>query len=118
MGAGHKHGGRAAADADPMDALFEKVGEYTLDLRIAAVFIVFATALLGAVAPLFIKRVHESATASLVRAFSAGVILSLTLVHIFPHAAADLSGITTFPVGGGRPRAASGSPPHRPQHRT
>jgi zinc transporter 1/2/3 len=75
--------------------------EYTRDLRIAAVFIIWVAALIGAGAPLLIKRVHESATASVVRAFSAGVILSLALVHIFPDASEELHEVTEFPVGGG-----------------
>lgn len=100
MGAGHKHGAKGSSDeaTDWFDMLREP--EYTLDLRIAAVFVIFACSLLGSVPPLFIKRTTQSVVGGIVRAFSAGVILSLALVHVYPHAAMDLEELTPFPLAG------------------
>jgi zinc transporter ZupT len=75
--------------------------ESTTDLRIAAVFVVLVTSLLGAAAPLLLLRnLHDGVLARVTRAFSSGVILSLSLVHIVPDASEDLEGLTDFPVAG------------------
>jgi zinc transporter 1/2/3 len=75
--------------------------EYTMDLRLAAVFIIWAAGLLGAGAPLLARnRLQQSAAASVVRAFSGAVILALALVHILPEASEELHAVTEFPVGG------------------
>jgi zinc transporter ZupT len=73
--------------------------ESTMDLRIAAAFVVLLTSLLGAAAPLLLLRhLQDSVLARATRAFSAGIILSLSLVHIIPEATEDLEGLTDFPV--------------------
>ncbi|EFJ47700.1 hypothetical protein VOLCADRAFT_91723 [Volvox carteri f. nagariensis] len=73
-------------------------------LRIAAVFIILSAGLLGGVPPLFIKalRNQNSLPTFLIRAFSAGIILALALVHILPEAVeelVDLGGVD-YPLGG------------------
>lgn len=102
MGAGHKHGSAPASAGEGPTDWFEllREPENTLDLRIAAIFIIFACSLLGSVPPIFIKRTTQSALGGIVRAFSAGVILALALVHVYPHAAVDMAELTPFPVAG------------------
>ncbi|GFR41738.1 hypothetical protein Agub_g2491 [Astrephomene gubernaculifera] len=76
----------------------------TLGLRIAAVFIILLAGLLGGLPPLFLKAFQrqESLQTFLIRAFSAGVILALALVHIVPDAIQDLADIggIKYPIGG------------------
>ncbi|GFR42139.1 hypothetical protein Agub_g2985, partial [Astrephomene gubernaculifera] len=90
----------------PPDVLEEEqvlASEDTRALRIASVFIILATGLLGGLPPLFLKvfRDQDSTTTRLVRSFSAGVIAALALVHIIPEAISDMSSLgSEYPLGG------------------
>ncbi|KAG2495363.1 hypothetical protein HYH03_006631 [Edaphochlamys debaryana] len=76
----------------------------TLPLRIAAIFIILTTGLIGGLPPLFLKifRDPTSAVTQLVRSFAAGVILALALVHIIPEAVTEMEGLggIEYPIGG------------------
>lgn len=76
--------------------------ENSQPLRIAAVFIVLAAGLLGGMPALFIPVMRQlrSTPALLLRALSAGIIVSLALVHIIPEAIASLDQVEPdYPVG-------------------
>ena len=94
MAVGHDHG----SEEDALSAFFEP--EYTKDLRIAAVFIIFAASLLGSVSPLFARRATDGALGFLLRSFSAGVILSVAIVHIYHEAEDQLHDVVKFPLAG------------------
>jgi solute carrier family 39 (zinc transporter), member 1/2/3 len=73
-----------------------------LQLRVAAIFVIFVGSLLGALPPLLsVKFGPPSASVgSALRAFAGGVILALSLVHIVPHSVLELSAISSFPFAG------------------
>ena len=109
LGAGHSHG----PFEEPVDEHGHESGheeehgtestpEYTLDLRIAAIFVVLAAALLMGLPPIYIKYFQkpDALFARLLRAFAGGVILSLALVHIIPSAMFQLAGLTEYSFGG------------------
>ncbi|KXZ44705.1 hypothetical protein GPECTOR_63g32 [Gonium pectorale] len=89
---------------DEHDEHEDGVHENTKPLRIAAIFIILATGLIGGFPPLFLKvfRDPDSTTTRLVRSFSAGVIAALALVHIIPEAVVEMIGLggIEYPLGG------------------
>jgi zinc transporter 1/2/3 len=78
------------------------VSEYTLDLRIAAIFVIFVSAMLLGLPPILMKRFQdtENKLACLLRSFSAGVILGLATIHIIPSAYFELAGLVEYNFGG------------------
>ena len=62
-------------EAEPQD---------TLDLRIAAIFIILLSSAMGGFAPFAIKVFRDAShpVTLILRAFSAGIILALALVHV------------------------------------
>jgi solute carrier family 39 (zinc transporter), member 1/2/3 len=73
-----------------------------LQLRVAAIFVIFVGSLLGALPPLLsVKFGPPSASVgSALRAFAGGVILALALVHIVPHSVQEFSAVSSFPFAG------------------
>lgn len=69
-------------------------GDSTLTLRIVSVFVVFVASLLGTVPPFLLKDTSKPLF-RIFKALSSGVILSLALVHVLPHASHDLEGLWT-----------------------
>jgi zinc transporter 1/2/3 len=106
MGAGHAHGPFEEESAHDHDHEEHEHGahesEYTLDLRIAAIFVVFAAALIMGLPPIYAKHFQnpDALFARLLRAFAGGTILSLALVHIIPSAIFQLAGLTQYSFGG------------------
>ncbi|KAG2485133.1 hypothetical protein HYH03_016120 [Edaphochlamys debaryana] len=94
----------AAENAAPSPDSPAEATEDTLGLRIAAVFIILAAGLIGGVPPLYTRALRDadSIYTFLIRAFAAGVIMALALVHIVPEAIEELAGIggVEYPVGG------------------
>lgn len=77
----------------------------TRGLRIAAIFIILCAGLLGSLPPLFIPAFKNSSSIvlRLTKAFSAGIILSLALVHIVPesiHYLEELEEKIEYPIAG------------------
>jgi zinc transporter 1/2/3 len=109
LGAGHAHG---PFEDEPVDDHhdhghehehgIESTPEYTLDLRIAAIFVVLAAAMIMGLPPIYVKYFQspDALFARLLRAFAGGVILSLALVHIIPSAMFQLAGLTAYSFGG------------------
>ncbi|KAL6752532.1 Zinc/iron permease [Haematococcus lacustris] len=64
----------------------------TQDIRIAALFAILFTGLLGGLPPLYLKvfRTPGAPIPRLLRAMSAGIILALACIHIIPDSNADL----------------------------
>ena len=97
LGLGHlTHG---PAEEELADA---HAADNTLDLRVAAIFVIAAAALLCGLPPLFLRAFQsaDEAPARVARAFSGGLILALALVHIVPEAVAELGEVVDFPIGG------------------
>lgn len=71
-------------------------------MRILAIFMIAAGAMLCGLPPLFM-RAFQSADAPVTRvarAFSGGIILALALVHIVPEAVMELSEVHSYPIAG------------------
>ncbi|GFH14476.1 uncharacterized protein HaLaN_10537, partial [Haematococcus lacustris] len=70
----------------------EASSDGTQDIRIAALFAILFTGLLGGLPPLYIKvfRKPGAPLPRLLRAMSAGIILALACIHIIPDSNADL----------------------------
>ena len=69
----------------------------SLKLRVAGGFIVLVAGALGVASPLVLRRTHEanvSSTVLLLKAFSAGVVLSLALVHLISDSFANFAELT------------------------
>eukprot|EP00877_Chromochloris_zofingiensis_P006292 jgi/Chrzof1/1916/Cz10g26060.t1 len=94
----HDHGHEEHVDGD-VDA---GLAENTLPLRIAALFVIFAAALLLGLPPIFLKHFQspDAVFARLARGFAGGVILALALVHIIPEAVEELHGLLDYHIGG------------------
>ena len=71
-------------------------------MRILAIFMIAAGALLCGLPPLFMRAFQsaDSTAARVARAFSGGIILALALIHIVPEAVMELSEVVDFPIGG------------------
>jgi zinc transporter 1/2/3 len=74
----------------------------TLDIRIVAIFVIFATSLMGGIPPLFLSKFKDSSnpTTLIFRALAAGVILALALIHVLMDGVSALSQIMDYPLGG------------------
>ncbi|GAX83015.1 hypothetical protein CEUSTIGMA_g10442.t1 [Chlamydomonas eustigma] len=74
----------------------------TLDIRIAAIFVIFVTSLMGGIPPLFLKGFKDSSnpTTLIFRALAAGVILALSLIHVLMDGASSLFEIMDYPLAG------------------
>eukprot|EP00882_Tetradesmus_deserticola_P002513 GHRQ01002675.1.p1 GENE.GHRQ01002675.1~~GHRQ01002675.1.p1 ORF type:complete len:375 (+),score=159.09 GHRQ01002675.1:202-1326(+) len=105
---GHSHGGFEVDVHDGHEAEVHgaeehvEAAEYTLDLRIAAVFVILAGALLFGLPTLLFKQFQnpDALVPRLLRGFAGGVIVALALVHIIPSAIGELNSLMAFPVGG------------------
>jgi hypothetical protein len=67
------------------------------DLRIIAIFMVFVSSAIGCGLSFVVKN---EKVLLMVRMFSAGVILSLALVHIIVESVTDLFEVVDYPLGG------------------
>lgn len=74
-------------------AEYHEAYQATLNLRILAVFVLLFASLLGVVPP-FLLRGTDTPGFRILKALSAGVLLSLGLVHLLPEAAADFAVIS------------------------
>eukprot|EP00775_Hariotina_reticulata_P009847 gene9847-10006_t len=74
----------------------------TLDLRIAAIFVIWIMALVFGLPPLVLKQFQslDAPIPRLLRSFSGGIIMALALVHIIPEAVTELNSLLDFPIGG------------------
>lgn len=90
---GHDHAAEPAAEAPTVN---------TLDLRIAAIFVVWVGAVLCGLPTLVLKqfRSQDAAVSRLFRAFAGGTIVALALVHIVPEAVHQLEGVVEFHLAG------------------
>jgi len=61
--------------------------EYTLDIKIAQIFVVLIFSFIGMTGPLYFSKRINVATMFLLRAFAAGVILGLAFCHMVPDSA-------------------------------
>eukprot|EP00878_Enallax_costatus_P000535 GHUV01000630.1.p1 GENE.GHUV01000630.1~~GHUV01000630.1.p1 ORF type:complete len:388 (+),score=25.50 GHUV01000630.1:179-1342(+) len=113
LGPGHSHGASVVQDsadsvagADPSSAAEDLahalVHASTLDLRIAAIFVVWFGAVLFGLPTLVLKQFRDSEAVlpRLLRSFAGGVIIALALVHIIPEAVGELNSLMRFPIGG------------------
>jgi len=73
-----------------------KINDKMIDLRYISILTIFLSSVIGSLSPFFI---NDSFT-PFIKMFSAGVILSLSLVHIVPDSINDLNNITDYPLGG------------------
>jgi solute carrier family 39 (zinc transporter), member 1/2/3 len=80
----------------------DDVESNSLQLRVAAIFVIFAASLLGALPPLLSAKFGSPSAyvGSALRAFAGGVILALSLVHIVPASVQELSEVASFPFSG------------------
>jgi zinc transporter 1/2/3 len=69
---------------------YHEAYQETLNLRILAVFVLLFASLMGVVPP-FLLRGTDTPAFWILKALSAGVLLSLGLVHLLPEAAADFA---------------------------
>lgn len=90
---GHDHAAEPAAEAPTVN---------TLDLRIAAIFVVWVGAVLCGLPTLVLKqfRSQDAAMSRLFRAFAGGTIVALALVHIVPEAVHQLEDVVEFHLAG------------------
>eukprot|EP00775_Hariotina_reticulata_P007796 gene7796-7993_t len=74
----------------------------TLDLRIAAIFVIWFGAVLFGVPTLIFKQFEslDAPIPRLLRSFAGGIIMALALVHIIPEAVSELNSLMEFPIGG------------------
>lgn len=74
----------------------------TLDLRIAAIFVIWMGAVLFGLPTLVFKqfRSQDAPLPRLFRAFAGGTIVALALVHIVPEAVHQLEGVVEFHLAG------------------
>eukprot|EP00879_Flechtneria_rotunda_P002960 GHRR01003177.1.p1 GENE.GHRR01003177.1~~GHRR01003177.1.p1 ORF type:complete len:368 (+),score=84.80 GHRR01003177.1:176-1279(+) len=92
----HSHGAHGHDEAAALD------GASTLDLRIIAIFVILAGAVLFGLPTLVFKQFKspDAIIPRLLRAFAGGVIVALALVHIIPEAVYQLDSLLEFHVGG------------------
>ena len=102
MGAGHSHGPFEEEDEHDHDHGLEHEPEYTLDVRVAAIFVVLVAALIMGLPPIIMKYFQnpDALFARLLRAFAGGTILSLAVIHVIPEAMFQLAGLTEYSFGG------------------
>lgn len=67
-----------------------------IDLRYISILTIFLSSVVGSLFPFFINDLFTP----FIKMFSAGIILSLSLVHIVPDSINDLNNITDYPLGG------------------
>lgn len=107
LAAGHAHGhdehaAEAALDAHAEHAGEAGVAESTLDLRIAAIFVIWIGAVLMGLPTLVFKafRSQDAPFPRIMRAFSGGLIVALALIHIIPECVLELEGLMSFHIAG------------------
>lgn len=93
--AGHSHD----AHEEPHH---EEEAHSTLDLRIAAIFVIWMGAVLFGLPTLVFKqfRSQDAPLPRMLRAFAGGTIVALALVHIVPEAVHQLEGVLDFHLAG------------------
>lgn len=100
----HAHGGHdhdAHGHEEHADHA-DEVAVNTVDLRIAAIFVIWMGAVLFGLPTLVFKqfRSQDAPMPRLFRAFAGGTIVALALVHIVPEAVHQLEGLTNFHLAG------------------
>jgi zinc transporter 1/2/3 len=101
--AGHSHAGHSHADHGAAAlAAAAAPAENTLDLRIAAIFVVWAGALVFGLPPLLFKQFKnpDALVPRLLRAFAGGTIIALALVHIIPESVEQLHDVIEYHLAG------------------
>jgi solute carrier family 39 (zinc transporter), member 1/2/3 len=87
---------------EPLDQHADADDSNSLQLRVAAIFVIFVASLVGVLPPLLSTKFGSPSVyvGSALRAFAGGVILALSLVHIVPESVQELSEVASFPFSG------------------